>query len=152
MLNFTTLKFSELTLDQLYEILRLRQEVFIVEQDCPYLDTDGKDQGSYHVIGVDKNSKIQAYTRLVPPGVSYDGYSSIGRVVTSSAIRGHKQGKPLMQHSISSCQDYWPQHDIKISAQTYILKFYNDLGFIEVGDEYLEDGIPHNAMVRKVRN
>lgn len=152
MLNFTCLPFHQLSLDQLYAIMKLRQEVFIVEQNCPYLDTDGNDQESYHVMGLDKNGKLQAYTRLVPPGVSYQNYSSIGRVTTSSEIRGQKQGKPLMQFSIDWNMRLWPDEPIKISAQSYIVKFYNDLGFFENGAEYLEDGIPHISMIRKVGN
>ena len=150
MLNYTCLPFYQLSIDQLYAILKLRQEVFVVEQNCPYLDTDDKDQVSYHVIGHDENGTIQAYTRIMPPGASYQKYSSIGRVATSSAIRGQKQGKPLMQFSIDSILRLWPNHPIKISAQTYIKKFYNDLGFVETGEEYLEDDIPHIAMLRKV--
>lgn len=149
MLTFKCLPFYELSLDQLYELLRLRQEVFIVEQDCPYLDTDDKDQISYHVLGLDKNGKLQAYTRIVPQGISYKDYTSIGRVITSSIIRGKNQGKPLMQYSIERCLDLWPDQSIKISAQTYIVRFYNSLGFEEIGEEYLEDNIPHIAMIRK---
>ncbi|MEM9546966.1 MAG: GNAT family N-acetyltransferase [Bacteroidota bacterium] len=147
MLHFNCLPFNQLTTNQLYEIMRLRQEVFIVEQDCPYLDADGKDQRSYHVLGNDQTQSLQAYTRLVPPGISYSAYSSIGRVVTSAQVRGKKCGKPLMQFSIDWCKKLWPQSSIKISAQTYILKFYNDLGFTEVGETYLEDNIPHIAMI-----
>ena len=151
-INFTCLSFQELNLSQLYDIMVLRQEVFVVEQDCPYLDADDKDQESYHVLGLDKNNKLQAYTRLVPPGLSYNGYSSIGRVITSSALRGMKQGVPLMQFSIENNIKYWPTYDIKISAQVYIIKFYNSLGFQQVGEEYLEDNIPHIAMIRSSKN
>lgn len=149
MLEYTCLPFYQLSLDQLYDIMKLRQEVFVVEQNCPYLDADDKDQDSYHVIGVDTSGHIQAYTRLVPPGLSYKDYASIGRVVTSSSMRGKKTGKPLMQFSIDHCTKFWPGIDIKISAQTYIVKFYNALGFEEVGNPYLEDDIPHIAMLRK---
>ena len=149
MLSYFCHQFEELSLDQLYTILQLRQEVFIVEQDCPYLDADGKDQGSYHVLGIDQKNRLQAYTRLVPPGISYDRYVSIGRVVTSSEIRGKGQGIPLMNYSIEQCQNLWPNHQIKISAQVYIVKFYESLGFEVVGEEYLEDDIPHIAMVLK---
>ena len=149
MLTFKCIPFYELSLDQLYELLKLRQEVFIVEQDCPYLDTDDKDQVSYHILGTDQNDKLQAYTRVVPQGISYDDYVSIGRVITSSALRGKKQGVPLMQYSIDQCLRLWPSQSIKISAQTYIVKFYNSLGFKEVGKEYLEDDIPHIAMIRQ---
>ncbi|MFT4532712.1 MAG: ElaA protein [Saprospiraceae bacterium] len=149
MLIFHCLSFDKLSNNQLYELLQLRQEVFIVEQDCPYLDADDNDQASYHILGIDADGKLQAYTRIMPPGSSYEKYSSIGRVITSSAIRGQKQGVPLMQFSIDKTIEYWPNHSIKISAQTYIVKFYNSLGFKEVGEEYLEDDLPHIAMIRE---
>ena len=147
MLQFNCLPFDQLSTDQLYEIMRIRQEVFVVEQNCPYLDADGKDQQSSHVLGIDQNQKLQAYTRLVPPGISYPKYASMGRVVTSSEVRGKKYGNPLMQFSIDWCKKLWPDSPIKISAQTYIVKFYNNLGFREVGNPYLEDDIPHIAMI-----
>ena len=150
MLKFHCLSFDELSNNQLYELLQLRQEVFIVEQDCPYLDADDKDQDSYHILGVDSEGKLQAYTRIMPPGLSYGKYSSIGRVITSSSIRGKKQGVPLMQYSVDKTIENWPKHSIKISAQTYIVKFYNSLGFKEVGEEYLEDDLPHIAMIREL--
>lgn len=149
MLNYYCLSFDELSTLQLYKILQLRQEVFIVEQDCPYLDADDKDQECYHILGVDDDGILQSYTRIVPPGISYKKYSSIGRVITSAAIRGKKEGVPLMEYSIEKTLKYWPDHSIKISAQTYIMKFYNSLGFQEKGEEYLEDNLPHIAMVRK---
>jgi len=150
MLKFHCLSFDELSTHQLYELLQLRQEVFIVEQDCPYLDADDKDQASFHILGLDSNGDLQAYTRIVPPGLSYENYSSIGRVITSSEVRGKKQGVPLMQFSIDRTLDKWPDHSIKISAQTYIVKFYNSLGFKELGEEYLEDDLPHIAMIKEV--
>lgn len=151
MLKYQCLPFNELSNNQLYDLLQLRQDVFVVEQNCPYLDADGKDQNSYHVLGYDNHYKLQAYTRLVPKGISYTNYSSIGRVITSSSIRGKNQGKPLMNFSIAKCLDIWPTDSIKISAQTYIVKFYRSLGFEEVGEEYLEDDIPHIAMIRNTR-
>ena len=149
MLKYECLPFNELSLIQLYRILQLRQEVFVVEQNCPYLDADDKDQESYHVIGFDEAGILQAYTRLSPSGISYNDYTSIGRVITSSAIRGKNQGTPLMQYSIDQCLKIWPEKSIKISAQTYIVKFYNSLGFVVTGNEYLEDDIPHIAMIRQ---
>lgn len=148
MLIYHCIQFYDLSHDQLYDLMRLRQEVFIVEQNCPYLDNDGKDQEAYHVLGLDDSGKIQACTRLVPPELSYPNYSSIGRVTTSAELRGKRQGTPLMQYSIERCFALWPSHSIKISAQTYIVKFYNSLGFEETGTEYLEDNIPHIAMIR----
>jgi len=148
MLKFHCLSFYELTNNRLYELLQLRQEVFVVEQNCPYLDADDKDQESYHILGIDSDGKLVAYTRIMPPGLSYDKYSSIGRVITSSAIRGKRQGVPLMQYSVEKTLEHWADYSIKISAQTYIVKFYNSLGFKEVGEEYLEDDLPHVAMIR----
>ena len=148
MLNFHCLSFDELSNNQLYELMQLRQEVFIVEQDCPYLDADDKDQESYHILGLDSEGKLQAYTRIMPQGLSYEKYSSIGRVITSAAIRGKKQGVLLMQYSIDKTLYHWPKYSIKISAQTYIVKFYNSLGFKEIGEEYMEDDLPHIAMIR----
>jgi ElaA protein len=149
MLNYECLPFNKLSNIQLYKILRLRQEVFVVEQNCPYLDADDKDQESYHVLGIDADGTIQSYARLLPPGISYSDYSAVGRVTTSARIRGKNQGKPLMQYAIDQCFKIWPQKPIKISAQTYIVKFYHSLGFVEIGNEYLEDDIPHIAMIRQ---
>jgi len=145
------LPFQELTLDQLYAIMQLRQEVFVVEQDCPYLDADGKDQNSYHLMIWDENN-LAAYTRLVPKGISYEQYVSIGRVVNQKDYRGKGIGKTLMEASISWCQKLFPKEDIKISAQCYLEKFYTALGFIDIDKKYLEDGIPHMAMVWKAEN
>jgi len=147
MLTFSCLTFDELTNQQLYKLIQLREAVFIVEQDCPYLDCDDKDQVSHHVIGVDNAENIKACTRLVPPGISYEGYASIGRVVTAQDIRREGLGGPLMKYSIEQAKKLWPGLPIKISAQVYIKKFYNKLGFQEIGEEYLEDDIPHIAMI-----
>lgn len=149
MLKYKCYSFDELSNIQLYRVMQLRIEVFSVEQNCPYQDADNKDQDSYHILGVDAKGVLQAYTRIVPPGLSYKVYSSIGRVITSAAVRGKKQGIPLMNFSIEKTLEFWPKADIKISAQTYITKFYNSLGFQEIGEEYLEDDLPHIAMIRK---
>ncbi len=148
-IHFTTVNFDELTVDSLYEMLQLRQEIFIVEQDCPYLDADGKDQSSRHVLGRSEKQDLVAYIRIVPPGISYAGYSSIGRVVVKERIRKTGSGKSLMQYGIQKCKELYPDTPIKISAQCYLLKFYSDLGFKAIGEEYLEDDIPHQAMVLK---
>lgn len=148
-INFTTIKFNNLTTDSLYEILRLRQEIFIVEQDCPYLDADGKDQSSHHVLGRSDHQELVAYIRLVPPGISYEGYSSIGRVVVKENVRKTGCGKKLMQYGIEKCKELYPDMPIKISAQCYLLKFYSDLSFEAIGEAYLEDDIPHQAMVMR---
>ena len=143
-------KFDDLSTAELYDIMVLRQEVFIVEQDCPYLDADGKDKDGWHVMIYDEESSLlMAYTRLLGPRISYENYSSIGRVVSNHRGRGKGYGRQVMQESIKAILDLFPNNSIKISAQTYLLKFYNELGFKEVGEGYLEDGIPHMGMIRE---
>ena len=149
-MNFVIKHYKDLTIDELYDIMVLRQEVFVVEQDCPYLDADGKDKIGWHVMLNNEEGKLMAYTRLLAPGVSYDKYSSIGRVVSCGKGRGKGYGKSVMETSIDAIIDLFPNHAIKISAQCYLLNFYNDLGFKEVGEEYLEDGIPHVGMIREL--
>jgi ElaA protein len=138
--------FEGLSLQDLYELLALRQEVFIVEQDCPYLDADGKDPDSWHLLGRDEQGRLAAYARILPPGLSYEDYPAIGRVVTAPFCRGKGHGKDLMKAAIAHCISLFGDRAIKISAQTYLLKFYESLGFRSTGEEYLEDGIPHTAM------
>ena len=138
-------RFAELTVDELYAILQLRNEVFVVEQQCPYQDLDDKDQHAWHLTGWQEN-KLMAYTRLLPPGIAFEE-PSIGRVVTSSAIRGTGIGRILMQKSIEHCQELFGNIPIQIGAQRYLESFYQSLGFEIVGDPYLEDGIPHIHMV-----
>ncbi|MCC6412548.1 MAG: GNAT family N-acetyltransferase [Saprospiraceae bacterium] len=149
MVQFTCKSFHELSVDELYEILALRQEVFIVEQNCPYLDCDGKDQQSHHLLGRGADGKLLVYTRLLPPGLSYETYMSIGRVVSAPAARGTGLGRVLMHKSIDECHRLFGHGPIKIGAQTYLLKFYEGFGFESTGEEYLEDGIPHTKMVRE---
>lgn len=148
-LEFTCLSFNDLNKFELYEILKLRQEVFIVEQDCPYLDADGKDLIAHHVI-VRLNNKIVAYTRLLDKGVSYSEFSSVGRLINSKEVRGQGVGKKLMMYSIDKIKELYPETNIKISAQSYLIKFYQTFGFQKIGPSYLEDNIPHNAMVLNV--
>jgi len=141
--------FDELSLNQLYEIGRLRQEVFVLEQNCPYVDFDGKDQFCYHLMCFDEKNNLIAYSRIVPAGISYENYVSIGRVITSGTVRKSGMGRALMSESIKACEKIFGNGDIKIGAQTYLLKFYNSFGFESNGIEYLEDGIPHTEMIRK---
>jgi ElaA protein len=150
-MNWTCKYFEELSLIELYEIGRLRQEVFVLEQNCPYVDFDGKDLYCYHLMGFDENNRLVAYSRIVPKGVSYDDYISIGRVITSGLVRKSGLGRILMQESISACEKLFGKSDIKISAQTYLLKFYQSLDFESTGKEYLEDDIPHTEMIRKLK-
>lgn len=147
MVKYICKSFQELSLQELYAIMVLRQEVFVVEQDCPYLDADGKDQVSQHLMGFEEEELV-AYTRLVPMGISYEKYPAIGRVITAKKVRGRGIGIELMQASIKHCESLFGKAPIKISAQCYLLKFYNSLGFQSVGETYLEDGIPHIAMIR----
>jgi len=147
-MRFDCVPFDRLSLEQLYEMLALRQKVFVVEQDCPYLDADGKDQEAYHML-MWENDQLIGYTRLLPAGISYHSYCSIGRVANTQEVRGKGTGQLLMKESIKECQKLFPGKAIKISAQVYLLKFYTDLGFIETEDRYLEDGIPHVAMTYK---
>ncbi len=143
------LPFYQLNLDEIYQSMALRQEVFVVEQNCPYLDADGKDQDAWHLMGFDEANNLIAYTRLLPKGISYEKYASIGRVVTSPKARGEGAGKEIMTASIEWCAKLFPNQPVKISAQTYLLKFYKNLGFEPVGEGYLEDDIPHIGMILK---
>lgn len=134
----------------LYKIIQLRMEVFVVEQTCYYQDLDDKDEGSFHLMGWDRDQLI-AYSRLLPRGLSYPNAASIGRVVTHPDHRGMGLGKELMELSIKYCQEKWPDDPVKISAQTYLKKFYEGFGFEQCGEGYLEDGIPHIPMIRNPR-
>ena len=147
MINWITRKFDELTLEELYSILELRNEVFIVEQNCVYNDTDGKDQSAWHLMAIE-GDKLIAYTRILPPGVSYSD-PAIGRVVTSSSKRRSGLGKELMKRSIEACEKLFGKTSITLNAQVYLQSFYESLGFIVVGEEYLDDEIPHIRMSRK---
>ena len=146
-LDFKIKKFEFLNTSELYDILQLRAEVFVVEQDCVYQDVDGKDQDAVHVMGY-KNEKLVAYTRIFGPGVYFEN-ASIGRVVVQENERAHTYGYDLMNTSIEAVERYYDETTIKISAQTYLKRFYNNLGFKEIGEGYLEDGIPHIGMLKK---
>ena len=148
MLEIKIKTFDELQTQELYDLLQIRSEVFVVEQDCVYQDIDGKDQKALHVLGYYQNQLV-AYTRLFKPG-DYFEYSSIGRVVVKESFRQFGFGKDIMKASIKVIEEDFKWKVIKISAQCYLKKFYNELGFIEEGDTYLEDGIPHMAMYRKL--
>jgi len=146
MINIEVKSFEALTKYDLYSLLQLRSEVFVVEQDCVYQDIDGKDQKALHVLGT-KNDKIIAYTRIFKPG-DYFEESSIGRVVVAKNERQHKYGYDIMNASAEAIQTYFAETVIKISAQLYLKTFYNTLGFSEMGEPYLEDDIPHIAMIK----
>ena len=147
MLQFSCLPFHQLSPHELYEIMALRQTVFVVEQNCPYLDADGKDLDAWHLLARDASGALVAYTRLLPAGVSYPEYPSIGRVVSAPSARGTGAGREVMRQSIGMCRHLFGPSPIKIGAQSYLLQFYSGLGFASTGEEYLEDGIPHTKMM-----
>ena len=145
-MTWKTVAFNELTLEELYQMMIVRQEVFVVEQNCPYLDADDKDQKCFHVLGYENNDLI-AYARLVPKGISYKNSVSIGRILTTEKGRGKGIGKSLVQFSIDETKRFFNTTEITISAQCYLIKFYESFGFKIVGEEYLEDDIPHIKML-----
>lgn len=138
--------FDELSLRELYDALALRQEVFVIEQDCPYLDADGKDFKSHHVMG-SQHGKLAAYARIVAPGISY-AEVSIGRIITSIDTRKTGLGKALMKECHDFINTHYGHSGIRISAQCYLERFYTELGYQATGKEYLEDDIPHMEMLR----
>ncbi|MBO9154482.1 GNAT family N-acetyltransferase [Chitinophaga sp. MAH-28] len=138
--------FAELNNEELYAILRLRSEVFVVEQQCAYLDMDNYDQRALHLQGVNEEGLV-AYTRLFAPGIKFD-MASIGRVVSSPSARGKGFGRKLMEVSIAAVEEKWGKIPIKIGAQLYLQKFYESLGFVQSSEMYLEDDIPHIEMIR----
>lgn len=146
MLKVITKSFSELTTNELYEILQVRSEVFVVEQNCVYQDIDDKDKKALHVIGY-KNEKVIAYTRIFKPG-DYFELASLGRVLVIEKERIHGYGHVILREALIAIQNHFKENSIKISAQTYLKKFYKTHGFKQVGDEYLEDNIPHIAMIK----
>lgn len=149
-MNFEFKTFKELNFDELYEILQLRAEIFVVEQNCVYNDLDGLDKSAVHQF-IKKNNEIVAYSRLLKPGTRFSEYS-IGRVVVKQSERGTGFGIELMNEAKNFILREWKATKIKISAQKYLRKFYEDLGFEVVTDEYLEDGIPHFGMIFQPKN
>ena len=146
-IQWTLKTFNELTPYEVYAALQLRNEVFVVEQNCVFQDADNKDQSSFHLLGYHQQ-KLVAYTRLVPPGLIYDD-PSIGRVVTSPSVRGTGAGKQLMKESIERSYHLFGTKPIKIGAQLYLKKFYEGFGFCQVSEIYIEDGIPHIYMIKQ---
>lgn len=140
--------FAELTLSELYDVLKLRTEVFIIEQNCIYQDCDGKDEASWHLMGM-VNGTLCAYARLLPPGLSYDT-PSIGRVVTSPQYRNKGKGKELIEVAIKKIFDLFGHPAITISAQVYLEQFYTSFNFQSTGPIYLEDNIEHIKMKRSI--
>ncbi|WP_026896147.1 GNAT family N-acetyltransferase [Clostridiisalibacter paucivorans] len=146
-MNISIKKFSELTVEELYNILKIRNEVFVVEQQCVYQDCDGKDQESYHLVAMD-NERVIGYLRIPNKNVSYMEVS-IGRVLVTADVRGKGIAKDIMANAIDFIINELKENKIRISAQSYLEEFYESLGFIKVSKEYLEDGIPHIEMLLK---
>ncbi|MCB2342595.1 GNAT family N-acetyltransferase [Clostridium estertheticum] len=146
-MNWELKKFKELKVEEIYKILKIRNEVFIVEQQCDYQDCDGKDENAYHLYLQD-NGKIIAYLRILKKGVSYDEIS-IGRVLVHKNYRGKGRSRELMLKAINFIELKLNEKEIKIQAQSYLVNFYGSLGFKETSNEYLEDNIPHIDMLYK---
>jgi ElaA protein len=148
-LRWQLLRFAALTRDDLYEMLQLRSEVFVLEQRCPYLDADGKDRHpeAHHLLGRTSRGELAAYLRLLPPGLSFTA-ASFGRVVTSPRHRGRGHGDALVARALRHAHSLWPQSGLMIGAQAHLARYYGKHGFVVCSDEYLEDGIPHLHMQR----
>ena len=138
--------FNELSAEEMYTVLCVRQEVFVLEQECLYLDADGKDRKSFHLMGFDGN-ELMAYARIVEPGISYEEVS-IGRILSSKNARGTGAGVELMNQALTRIELMYGKVPVRISAQSYLEKFYKKFGFEPTGKEYLEDEIPHMEMLR----
>ncbi|MEX0997177.1 MAG: GNAT family N-acetyltransferase [Flavobacteriaceae bacterium] len=146
-LDFQTKPFSKLTINELYDILQLRSEVFVVEQDCVYQDIDGKDEKALHMFAY-KNKVLVAYARLFGPGDYFED-ASIGRVIIKENERKYGYGHQLMEAANKAVEAHFNASKIHLSAQQYLIKFYNTHGYKEVGEGYLEDGIPHIGMEKQ---
>lgn len=149
-LNWTLKSWDELSLEEFYAFSVQRIAVFVVEQDCPYQDFDGKDDVSHHLWASNSNGEVAAYLRIVKPGVSYKEVS-IGRVLTAHSARRTGVGLALMEKGVEAVMQLYGAVDIKISAQEYLINYYEKFGFKAVGEGYLEDDIPHIAMIRKAK-
>ncbi|WP_414636832.1 GNAT family N-acetyltransferase [Aquabacterium sp.] len=146
MLAWTWQRFAELGVDGVYDMLALRCRIFILEQG-PYLDPDGIDRDSWHLLGRDEGGELRAYLRVTDPGLKYEE-PSIGRVVLDKSLRGSGAGDALVHEGVQRCVAVWPGRGIRISAQAHLQRFYGRQGFVAVGDRYLEDNIPHVEMWR----
>ncbi len=140
--------FNDLTAKEFHQLIQLREAVFVVEQNCPYLDVDGKDLDAYHIWAEDQKGTILCTSRILKAEVSYSEVS-IGRVCTAFSARKRNLGKEMMNRCIDFIETELKTKEIRISAQTYLLNFYNHLGFESTGKEYLEDDIPHVEMLKR---
>ncbi|PKR77053.1 GNAT family N-acetyltransferase [Halalkalibacillus sediminis] len=148
-MRWTSKKFDALSINELYEIMKLRVDVFVVEQDCPYPELDDYDQEAIHLYAVD-DEKIVSYSRIIAPSVKYN-QASIGRVITLPPYRRDGLGTELINRSIEIAREEWPENDyIKIQAQAHLQRFYENCGFVVMSEEYLEDNIPHIDMIANI--
>ncbi|WP_324023381.1 GNAT family N-acetyltransferase [Aeromonas caviae] len=149
-MNWSMKSWSELTTDELYELLALRAEVFVVEQTCPFQDLDGLDRrdGVLHLLGRE-GEHLAAYARIMAPGIGDDSGAAIGRVVTSPTLRRGGLGHRLLAQAVRECETRWPAHSIWLGAQAHLQGFYGQHGFVAEGEGYLEDDIPHMGMRRE---
>ena len=145
-MKFYIKKYNDLTLDNLYDLISLRQSVFVVEQNCPYEDVDQKDKICFHLLGY-KNKKLIAYSRIFPPDIFHKESVSIGRIVVLKSYRKKGIGVGLINESLNFVESNFGKINIRIEAQSYLKEFYSKFGFKIMGDEYLEDGIPHFSMI-----
>ncbi len=145
-MQFVIKKFTELNTEELYNILALRSEIFVVEQQCIYQDLDQKDKEGHHIIGIEEE-EIAGYARVLSPGTIYPAHTAIGRVLVSERHRKKNYGYLVMEQAIELCQKQYPTFPIKISAQSHLDRFYSNLKFRATGKRYLEDGIPHQEMI-----
>ncbi len=153
-LRWRCLPFEGLSVHELYAALALRAQVFVLEQDCVYLDLDGHDPAVLHLLGQDGDSgELLAYARLVPPGTKGPGQTQpmIGRVVTAPAARGQGAGRALMRQALRACAEHWPGQAVEIQAQSYLRAFYASLGFVATSAPYLDDDIEHIDMRREFK-
>ncbi len=148
MIHYSCKPFYKLSHDELYAIMVLRQEVFVVEQKCAYVDADKLDQKGHHLMGFDEARRLVAYARILPTATRYEEYPSIGRVITAKVVRGTGIGRELMEEGIERLYDIYGLSPIKVSAQIQLKAFYESLGFAQVGKKYREDGIWHIGMLK----
>jgi ElaA protein len=147
MLTFVTKTFDELSKTELHDLLQLRAEVFVVEQNCPYQDIDGKDPKALHLLGFSANILV-AYARLFKPKDYFEN-ASIGRVIIKETFRDKKLGYQLMRQAIAEIENHFKEKTIEISAQEHLKNFYETFGFQQTSESYLEDDIPHIRMLKK---
>ena len=146
MLNWQFKHYNDLLLNEFHDILALRIQVFVVEQNCPYQDLDGKDKKCYHLICRNGKGDVVGTMRILPPGVSYEEVA-LGRIVLAESVRGEQQGHEMMKEAMTFSKEEFGDVAIKLSGQKHLEGFYNKHGFKSTGKEYLEDGIPHVEMI-----